>query len=196
MPTRALALAAIAFSQAGIALAQAPPTQDRPTFPPTRDVAVEYQTTGGPRGHPPHSLTTNFYFTTRGERLRADLPNQGYMIVDTVAKRLIMVMTGPKAYLEMPYDPGRMPTFAPPRDATFTRRGTDTVAGQTCTIWDVASKQGDGTACITADGVMLRGHGEGDRGGGSILALRVSYGAQPETLFQPPPDYRRLSIPR
>ena len=167
--------------------------QDRPTFPPTRDVAVEYQTSGGPRGRSPHSATINFYYTTRGERLRADLPNQGYMIVDTSGKRLTMVMIGPRVYLEVPYDPGRTPAFAPPRDAKFTRQGTDTVAGQNCTVWSVESKQGNGTACITADGVMLRGQGEGERGGGSLLAVRVSYGEQPEELFRPPPDFRRLT---
>jgi hypothetical protein len=176
--------------------AHAASAQDRPVFPPTRDVAVEYQTTGGPRGRPPHSLTINFYYTTRGERLRADLPNQGYMIVDTNGKRLTMVMNGPRVYLEVPYDPERMPAFAPPRDAKFTREGTDTVAGQSCTVWNVESKQGSGTACITADGVMLRGQGEGKEGGGSLLAVRVSYGEQPEELFQPPPDFRRLSTVR
>ena len=75
----------------------------------------------------------------------------------------------------------------------FTRRGTETIAGLKCTVWDISARDGGGSACMTDDGVMLRGRGTDGKGG--IEATSVKYGTQPAALFKPPAGYSKLDVP-
>jgi hypothetical protein len=77
----------------------------------------------------------------------------------------------------------------------FTRKGTATVAGIRCTVWQVAADAASGTACITADGVPLSASGHDSSGrAGSLEAVRVEYGRQDRALFFPPAGLKRLDL--
>jgi hypothetical protein len=81
-------------------------------------------------------------------------------------------------------------------DMKFTRTGTDTVAGLSCTMWNVVSPRAAGSVCVTADGVMLSGEGKSHDGSVSgIQATAVTYGPQPASLFAPPPDFKQIKLP-
>jgi hypothetical protein len=76
-------------------------------------------------------------------------------------------------------------------DARFTREGTDTVGGQTCTIWDVQTQGVDAKICKTADGVLLRTDGTGM----TITATTVKYGPQDPARFHVPAGYHKQDTP-
>ncbi len=69
------------------------------------------------------------------------------------------------------------------------------MAGLDCTVWNLTGKQGTGSACITADGVVLRADGQARReGSGRLEATSVAYGPQPAALFEPPPGFQRMDL--
>ena len=78
--------------------------------------------------------------------------------------------------------------------ARLTRRGLGSIAGLPCTNWDVQSKRGAGTVCLTADGVALRADGAVDGRRGSFTATSVRYGEVAPGLFMAPPGYFTLDI--
>jgi hypothetical protein len=163
--------------------------QDRPAVFPTRDVSVAYHVeTEAPAA--PHDLRVEF--AARAGRLRIDGGPQGYMLVDRGARRASMVIVPAQMVMDMP--PGGGPARALMLDGSmqFSRRGRDRVAGLACTVWDVRSGRGSGTACITADGVLLRAVAAGRV---LLEAERVDYAAQDQSVFRIPDDYTRLTPP-
>lgn len=73
------------------------------------------------------------------------------------------------------------------RRADPVRRGEEVIAGLPCTVWAVNGPRLFGTACITADGMILSAKGrETGLGEGSIQALSVRYGKLPSGLFSQP----------
>ena len=57
--------------------------------------------------------------------------------------------------------------------------------------------RGSGTACVTADGVILSGRGGDTKGHtGSIVATSVAFSPQPSAMFSPPPDFHHVELPR
>jgi len=75
----------------------------------------------------------------------------------------------------------------------FARKGTATVVGIPCTNWEVHRDNGSGTACITDDGLLLRG--DSADGNSHMIATKVSFGSLPDSVFQPPPGYRKMDMP-
>ena len=75
--------------------------------------------------------------------------------------------------------------------ARLTRTGTDRQAGQPCTTYRFEEQGQRGTACLTADGVLLRGVNE--RGEG-VEATRVDYSRQDPARFRVPEGYRRVDL--
>jgi hypothetical protein len=167
--------------------------QDRPAVFPTRDVSVAYHVeTEAPAA--PHDLRVEF--AARAGRLRIDGGPQGYMLVDRGARRASMVIVPAQMVMDMP--PGGGPARALMLDGSmqFSRRGRDRVAGLACTVWDVRSGRGSGTACITADGVLLRASGQdADGHAGTLTAESVAYGPQSPALFEPPAGFRHVALP-
>jgi hypothetical protein len=185
-PVLALALA--------VAAAMPAAAQDHPVLQPTRDVMVEYHMIGvTPGDH--RSDTVRMYYTDHGTKLRIEpLGQPAYSIMDRTAGRMIMVMTTQHMYTELPYDPKRVMAFEA-TDASFTRRGTDTVAGVGCTIYDVRRQDRSGQVCLSDDGLLLRVSGDvTGRGTGGLEATRVAFGPQPASLFAPPPDFQKMDI--
>ena len=80
--------------------------------------------------------------------------------------------------------------------ARFRRGGTEQVAGFGCTDYAVQDAHGSGTLCLTADGVPLRGEGTWNGRAGRFVATHVAYRAQPDELFQVPPGFVQLSLPK
>ena len=170
----------LALASPGLASAQ-----DRPPVTPTRDVDVTYRAGQGDK-----AVEQRSRFRAADQRLRLDLPTPGlYAILDYPAHTLAMVSDPGRAVLDMPAPAGAVAGVAP--DGRFTRRGTDQVAGISCTEWETADNSGQPTlACFTGDGVMLRA-----RRGAQVLvqATRVSYGPQDAAAFTVPPGYAHTS---
>jgi hypothetical protein len=183
----------IALGAAAIRVARA---EDRPPVMPTRDVAVDYHTTANGRTN---DLRVLYSATT--QRLRAEAAGQSsYVIIDGRAKQLHVVMDRQKAVMDLPFDADRMRGFLLSDKAHYTRTGHDTVAGLPCTVWNVRAEHSDATACITDDGVILRGEGAGSAptgqsGTGKIEAVSVHYGPQPDDVFTIPAGYRAMARP-
>ena len=79
-----------------------------------------------------------------------------------------------------------------PSNGSFARKGTATIAGTACTIYDVVHDGQTATSCITSDGLALRSTSQDGRG---IEATKVEYGALPASYFQAPSDYRKMDMP-
>lgn len=189
---RRLTLAVLA---AAIALPAA--AQNAPLTAPTRDVAVTYRATGTVQGKP-QDKELRLAITAGGQLMRIEGLDQpgaagGYLIIDRRTNRMLMVVPKEKHYLELPASDVFARGFLLSATMGFTRRGSETVAGLPCTVWEISARSGGGTACITDDGVLLRGRGQ--RGAQAIEATRVTYAPQPATLFRPPADFARLDLP-
>lgn len=180
---------------AGLAIAAPAAAEEHPLLQPTSDVMVEYHVSGVTQGQH-RSDTVRMYFTDHGTKLRIEPVGQSaYSIMDRTAGRMIMVMTQQHAYMEMPYDPKRVMAFEG-ADETFTRIGTDTIAGIGCTIYDARRQDHSGKVCISDDGLILRAKSDNPaQAGGGLEATRVAYGPQPASLFAPPPDFLKMDVP-
>lgn len=175
--------------------------QDRPTILPTRDVVVSYRASGPVQGRQ-QQQDLRVAFTEKGRLMRVE-GIQGaagggraagsFVIVDHRTQRMTMVLAQDRRFIEMPVNNAFSRGFLLTEGMRFIRRGTEAVAGLKCTVWDITSSDGNGNACLTEDGVMLRGNGLD--GKGAIIANSVTYGPQPAALFKPPADYQKLEMP-
>lgn len=198
---RRMAMALVlAAAPAAAALAQ-----ERPTMLPTRDVMVTYRASGpapaSPGASGPAAMRQQEMKVAmlaggkmmRIEGLGGGAAAGGYVIVDRDAQRMTMVVTQDRRYMEMPANDAVSRGFLLNESMTFARRGLETVAGVKCTLWEVTSREGAGSVCVTDDGVMLRARGQDGRGG--LEAIAVQYGPQPASLFRPPADFSKIEIP-
>lgn len=177
------ALAALAaFAQPALA-------QERPRLQPTSDVEVAYKTLGRDAGH-----TMTISQSASIPRMRIDGGNMpGYAIVDRTRHTTTVVMDQQRSYMEISGDrPGGSPTKMPDERSSFRRTGSDTIAGLTCTVWEVSTDGQGSAACVTANGVMLRIIGKDGRG---LEATKVTYVTQPASKFAPPADYQQMQMP-
>ncbi len=181
----AAAAAAAAFAPLGAAGAG----QERPLATPQRDVAVTYRmAAAGP------IQEMRIAWLAAEQRMRLDMPGQGYMIVDQRAQRAFMVMDETRMVMEIPFAQNTQRMAQLPPGARLTREGQDRVAGTSCTVWAYQESGHTGRSCITEDGVVLRvvsaaGAEE------SMEATAVAYGPQEPARFRPPADYAALSMP-
>jgi hypothetical protein len=184
--------------------------QERPTMLPTRDVMVTYRASGpapaspgasapgasGPAATRQQDMKVAIMAggkLMRIEALGGGAAAGGYVIVDRDAQRMTMVITQDRRYMEMPANDAVSRGFLLNESMTFARRGLETVAGVKCTLWDVTSKEGAGSVCVTDDGVMLRARGQDGRG--ALEATAVQYAPQPASLFRPPADFAKIEMP-
>lgn len=168
--------------------------QDRPPDVPTRDVTATYRIEGGAPNSGPQTIKMSY--KVNGDRMRVDEDHVSYTIMDGTTKHSYMVMLQNRTYMEAPFDPQAERGFIPP-GLSFSRVGTDTVAGLPCTIWKAQMENNTSTACITSDGVMLRAEQGGGQGSAAerIVAVSVDYSPQPDSLFVPPAGFRRVQPP-
>lgn len=158
-----------------------------PRLVPARDVTIDYQV--DPRGHAPVEVQVNVEGGGAHLRITSNaLPTA--FVVDRPAGTATILL--PLLRLYATADIGRYdPQTTVLRNASFVRAGQGRVAGRACTEWNAISPQGRAQACITDDGVILRGMAA-DRHGplGSVVASAVRYGALDPELFRRPPGYR------
>ena len=171
--------------------------QERPPTAPTRDVLVSYRATAPAQGGraPAGAHDLRVATTQGGKLMRVEGVGAGgaYVIVDRTTQRMTMVMPQDRRFMEMPANDAFARGFVLNEGMTFAKKGAETVAGLKCTVWEVTSREGAGTACVTDDGVLLRGRGNDGKGG--IEATAVKYGAQPSSLFKPPADFSKIEMP-
>ncbi len=174
--------------------------QQRPLVQPSRDVAVSYQVRGvAVPGTPPGPQRMDIAYSAVEQRLRLASPGypQGFALVELAVGRILLVLPAARSYVPMAMRGPEMALLTGDPGLRFTTAGRDTVAGLRCTVWRIVdSKAGGrrGSACITADGVLLRG--DDGRGGRSVVATSVRYGHQPAPRFAVPEGFHRIEMPR
>jgi hypothetical protein len=172
-------------------------SQARPLILPGRDVVVEYHSRGMVPG-PVGTLTTTVMarFDSRSDRLRVDAPDGGfYALVDVDDARLTMVMPAQRVYVDQPADPDLLALLRA-EDLDFQKIGTDRIAGMDCTEYAGAVNNHSGRVCLTDDGVLLRARIDDPDRRPELDAVSVLYAAQPAGLFEVPPGFHRLILPR
>lgn len=171
--------------------------QRGPLTLPTRDVTIVYAADGQARdaipGGIPGTVRVAWNAGRRALRVQPEGRNQA-LLLDLDPPSLKLVDAGLHSAMDLPVrardlDPIKL------QDAKLVRRGPAVVAGLPCTDYDVASRRGRGTVCLTDDGVALRAVGDVDGRHGSFTALSVAYAPLPPAMFDVPRDYMRLAIP-
>lgn len=183
---------------AGIARADAQPAPDSahsPTHPPlapTRDVQVAYSVQ--PEGAPAPK-TIQVWFAANGGLMRIDSPEgMGATILDRVARQVTIVLNRQKVYTRLDAGSDIRNPFLLDLSMQYTRKGDTRVADVDCTEWAIVSGRGSATACVTADGVILREDGVDAEGmKGRLVATRVTYAPIPAGTFQPPEGYQMVT---
>ena len=183
--------ALVLLAAAGTAMAQ-----DRPLLQPSRDVTVTYRVEGAASSAIPGGIDgpLRLSWDAAHQRLRAeaegrpqavlvDLPNHTATMLDDVMHAAVALPVRERDLQPL--------TLA---GARLTRRGAGNVAGMACTNWDVESRRGAGTVCMTGDGVALRADGAVDGRKGSFTATSVRYGDVAPRLFTAPPGYFALDL--
>jgi hypothetical protein len=178
-------------------LAAAPAyAEDPPLIHPSRDVAVDYRSSGmahGPADDPSAVITMRF--SGQGSRIRIDGPHgHGYAILDVDGGRMTMVMTDKQMYMEAPANPGMLGMFQA-KSTAFRKTGTDTIAGVACTTYDATINDHEGQVCLTGDGVLLRARSKEPNGQRELEAVKVTYADQPAELFSAPAGFKKMEVP-
>ena len=174
------------------ACAGAAEASDSPRYLPTRDAAITYRSTGSDPTVPP-SLTVRYF--AAGQRLRIEGGPLGYLLVDRTMERIELVMPQPRLVVEMPQGGGITNGFILGNQLQFNRTGTDTVLGRACTLYDVTAERARGKVCLTSDGLLLRGEGQGRDGRkAAIEATAVALATQAPGLFSRPEGYLMMPI--
>jgi hypothetical protein len=175
-------------------IATAAHAAETPRYLPNRDAAITYRSTGTDAQIPPN-LTVRYF--AAGDRLRLEGGPLGYLLVDRTMERIELVMPQPRLVMEMPQGGGITDGFILGNHLKFTRTGTDNVIGRACTTYDVTAERARGRVCLTADGLLLRGEGQGRDGRrASIEATSIALATQPAGLFSPPGGYTMMAMPR
>lgn len=181
-----LALAAL------LAIPAAALAQDRPPLSPTRDATIDYQVEGGAG----RARSMRMMLSDGGKLMRIEIPGQpGYMVMDRTAGRMLVVMADARRYMERPLPPGQQTGFELSRGQHFVRKGTETIAGMRCTVWESTGEH-SGTGCVTDDGLVLRGESASPEGGRAhMVATAVKLDPIGADMFQPPAGFARMEIP-
>ena len=160
--------------------------QEQPQVMPTRDVDITYQIT-----RPNQPPTTNRRRWLASEHLqRVDGADKSTTIFDRNKEEFTLLNPGNRTYRKFEGVP-RIP-IAPEKGVALKRGGEAVVAGLHCVDWLWTVDIETHTACLTADGVMLRLVIDGKT---VMQARSVSYGAQPPRLFEVPPGYEPALAP-
>jgi hypothetical protein len=170
-------------------LAAAPAT---PPAMPRVDATILYRVAPA---HRPVAVV-RVYFAAAGRLLRIDAPEGGSAtVLDRAHDTLTLVVDTQRTFLLVPMTRPLPDPFLLGTDMRFTATGVvRRIAGLSCAVWRTRGPDGgDGTACVTADGVLLAADGTDGAGGtGSVLALAATVAPLPPSLFVPPAGYRRL----
>jgi hypothetical protein len=164
--------------------------QPAPQVTPTRDVAVTYRISGA---GPVQSMRWSWLVSE--QLMRMDMEgNPGWVLINLREESALIVIEPQRMAMRVPREQAALlGPNAMREQARFTRLGTATVAGVPCTTWRVEARQGAGEACITEDGVLLRGRGR--VGQGDLEAIEVRYAPQDRARFRVPEGLQVMDMP-
>lgn len=168
--------------------------QPPPRLQPTRDVVVVYRVEGPAASRIPGGLPgpVKLSWDAAGQRVRAEAEGRSQVaLLDLRARTGQVIDTTLRVVLPLPIRPQDLQPLTL-EGARLAPRGREVIAGLPCTAYAVETGHAPGSACITADGVPLRGQGEVDGRPGSFVALSVTFGPLPPQLFAAPPGYIAL----
>jgi hypothetical protein len=169
----------------GVLAAGAAWADDAPLLLPTRDVAVSYSLIG--RGGP---KTVVIRQRAHYRVMRIETVGQpGYVLVDRQTQRASMVMEAQGVFADMAANRVPQEGQLPDDKASFKKRGSASLAGIPCTNWDYVTARGNGTVCVTDDGVMLRVEA---LSGNGLEATNVSFAPQQVAWFTPPAGMKKM----
>jgi hypothetical protein len=178
-----LALAAVVLLGA---VQAAPADELKPHVIPTRDVDVTYRIT---RLNQPTTTSRRRWLAS--ERLvRIDGPDKSATIFDRNKQEFTLLNPSSRTFRKLEGLP-RMP-MAPETSAALQRDGESKIAGLSCIDWSWTVDTETHTACLTADGVLLRLVIDGKT---VMQAVSVKYGRQAPDLFQIPRGYQPAIAP-
>ena len=197
--TPALAvLCAATVAVAAPALAASP----APRVLPRRDVTVTYRVSGAAAdaipvlGTPGVPTELRLEWSAGHNRLLvAPTGRPQRLLVDLTGHQATVLDDGMRAALQLPMRDADVQALTM-ANARFTRRGQETVAGESCTDWAVESGRSTGTVCLTEDGVPLRGEGNVNGRPGTFVATAVDHGRVDPADVALPAGYNRLELPR
>ena len=172
--------------------------QEPPRVLPSRDVTIVYHLAGDASHAIPGGASGDLLVSWRAGQQRLRVEPEGrsqVLLVDLGAGSVQVMDSGLRTAMSLPVRPGDLQPLKL-QGAHFTRRGRASVAGRDCTEYAVQSSRGRGTVCFTEDGVALRASGEVNGRAGSFTATSVTYDGVNPSLFQVPPGYVQLAIPR
>ncbi|MDB5413990.1 MAG: hypothetical protein JWR10_2325 [Rubritepida sp.] len=173
------------------AIATPAAAQRSPLMMPTRDVTITYRLVGGQDGHP---ANMEMSWMAARHTQRMEMPGTGWSVADHATNTGFIVMDEARRVMDMPASVLRRQLGAP-QDAVFTREGTETVAGYSCTVWRYQDGANEGRVCLTSDGVMLRSMITVRGTAGGVEAVQVTYATQDPARFLPPAGYQRIPAP-
>ncbi len=164
-----------------------------PRYVPHSDVAITYRSIGPDSALPP-TITMRYF--ALADRIRLDSNQGAYLLIDRTVERVEMVLPGAGMAMELPPGAGITQGFILGDKMQFRRTGSATILGRACTTYDITLERSHATACLTSDGLLMRGEGTdptGRRAG--IEATKVAFAPQPAGLFSPPDTYRYMALP-
>lgn len=164
-----------------------------PQLLPESDVKVRY--TVSVPGQPPHDYDLSF--SAESERVRIDDPARGlWFLVDLRNASAALVVPQMHAVVTEPDLAKLAAILESAKTARFTPLGEASIAGLSCTRYEVLSDQARGTACLTRDGIALAVSGEDSRGSAQVVADSVTEVAVPPDSLAPPPGFLTIALPR
>jgi len=169
--------------------------QDRPALAPTRDVTVTYELTGVSQQN--GATTMRVVYADSGRRVRLDFfafpaaaSPFGSIIFDAPANQVLSMIYAQQKYSVLPATGRANPGLLLSDKMAYVRKADETIAGLTCTDWQITNGAAfAGSACVTADGVVLRAIRTQPRPG-TMEASTVTYGTPSASIFKPPPDLK------
>ncbi len=173
-------------------------------FWPTRDVTVTSAMTN-PTQQGPKTITTTMMYQSAQQRMRINtdivVAGQpvGYNIIDYKTHKAITVMPATRMVMETANKKMSIQDTMSDPNVQKEKVGTSTIAGLSCNIWQITTKETTGKGCVTDDGVVLSYEGNMPAGKKSkaqtisMTATSVKYETLPDSLFTPPEGYQAFS---
>ncbi len=168
------------------------PAAATPAFLPLRDVVVDYSVDAP--GQP--AMLYRLIYDAAGQLARVESPARGiYALVNLPAGKAELVVPALHSTVTAPDIADLAQEVASADHARFTPLGHAIVAGLACETYLVLDSQGTATACLTADGVTLRFHGQDAHGSATVTATSVAYQTADPAAFAAPAGFGSITLP-
>ena len=193
--TAAMAVCGLALGS-GLSRAQA---QDFPSIQPQRPATITYQLNSTQTG----PMQIQAFVDPALQMMRLQEGQGGdYLLLDRGHERVMLVSPGKNLVFAISSNGFLHRDLGPGSNLHFHQRGPRQVAGHGCMDWAVHGPGGDGDVCITHDGILLAGQGQGNRPddqghipSGQLTAVAVNYAPVPPDVFGIPPGLQEVDLP-